>query len=455
VGINGTLYDWYKSYLSNRKQRVVINGKSSDLITLNDGIPQGSILGPLLFLVFISDLSTNLENLSCLFADDTTVIRPIDNEPAICILSANNDLSNVLHWSDIWRITFNPNKTFYTRASLKLNKPILDPLLMGGVQIREVETHCNLGLIISNKMNWKAHIEHIINKVSYKMSHLKQLQYKLPRVALERIYLTMIRPIIEYGDIVYDNLTLKQTNQLERIQRRAALICTGAYKVTEHKVLLKELGSEPLKDRRKCHRLITYYKLINGPTPPHIIPHMAKPVSTHTHYNLRNNKDLRVPQCRLEISKGSFFPKTSTEWNKLPIETRASLTVNSFKNKIRPPIVINPYYRTHKGKGGVWLARIRMGLSALNAQRFSYNLIESPYCDCGQISETPIHYLWDCHSYAQMRLEMVEEIRNETNIQATRENIMDIVVHGKVEKNYYRKIYDIITSYIAKTGRFR
>jgi hypothetical protein len=288
-------------------------------------------------LVFIADLSTILENPSSLFADDTTVIRPIDSDPILCILSANNDLSSVLTWSDVWRITFNPSKTVYLRVSLKLNKPVLDPLFMDGVQIPEVETHTNLGIILSSRMNWQAHINGILSKIAFKMSNLKRLQYKLPRAVLEHIYLTMIRPVIEYGDIVYDNLTKKQIEQLEHIQRRAGLICTGAYKHTEHKTLLKELGWEPLCDRRKAHQLLTYYKLVNGPTPAHISAIMTKPISTQTGYNLRNKHNLRAPLNRLEICKGSYFPQTIKDWNNLKIETRASLTFHSFKQKIQPP----------------------------------------------------------------------------------------------------------------------
>jgi hypothetical protein len=286
----------------------------------------------------------NLENPSSLFADDTTVIIPIDNDPVRCIVSANNDVSNILTWADIYRITFNPSKTVYLRVSLKHNKVLLNQLTMGGVPIPEVESHTNLGLIISKNMDWQDHINKIIQKVSYKMSNLKRLQYKLPRQTLEHIYLTMIRPIIEYCDIVYDNLTTKQSDQLEHIQRRAALICTGAYRHTGHKDLLKEVGWESLSSRRKAHRLITYYKLYHGPTPAHIIPLMGKSVSVHTNYNLRNKQNIRGPQNRLEKSKSSFFPQTIKDWNALPIETRSSLTINAFKKKIQPQIIKKPLH---------------------------------------------------------------------------------------------------------------
>jgi hypothetical protein len=314
-GVDNSLLRWFESYLSKRRQRVVVGGKSSQLLTLNAGVPQGSILGPLLFLIFIADLSSNLENPSSLFADDTTVIREIDSEPVLCIVSANKDLSSVLTWADIYRITFNPTKTVYLRISLKHNQIALNQITMGGVPIPEVDTHINLGLMLSNTMDWQAHINKIIQKVSYKLSNLKRLQYKLPRSTLECIYLTMIRPIIEYSDIVYDNLTINQSDQLENIQRRAAIICTGAYRHTDHRSLLHELGWERLSSRRKAHRLIAYYKLYYGPTPAHIVPLMGLPVSEHTQYNLRNKQNIRTPQTRLEKSRRSFFPQTITDWN--------------------------------------------------------------------------------------------------------------------------------------------
>jgi hypothetical protein len=253
-----------------------------------------------------------------------------------------------------------------------------------------------------------------------------------------------------------DNLTIKQSDQLENIQRRAALICTGAYMHTEHRVLLGELGWEPLSCRRKIHRLITYYKLYYGPTPAHIVPLMAQPVSAHTTYNLRNKHNIRVPQTRLEKSKGSFFPKTINDWNNLPIETRASLTINCFKGKIQPQLFKNPYTKTHYGRGGIWLTRIRMGLSGLNSQRFTYNFINSPMCTlCNKGAETPLHYFWVCVNHALARQQMAGDIMRETGVQADRNNIISIIVHGEADKIHHAKIYITVTAFMAETKRFK
>jgi len=266
----------------------------------------------------------------------------------------------------------------------------------------------------------------------------------------------MIRPIIEYGDIVYDNLTIMQADYLEKIQRRAALICTGAYRHQEHKLLLKDLGWEYLSDRRRIHRLCNFYKFTNGQAPSHITPLMPTTVSSVTNYNLRNKTDLRPPQARLTSYSSSFFPKTTREWNRLPAETKASLSFYSFKKIVQPKQFKNLYFKTHIGKHGAWLSRIRMGLSALNFQRFTYGLLEDPTCPkCNNGRESAIHYFWDCTSYVAARDIMVGRINGETEIQANRDNILSIVLQGKIDIKYHKIIYNIATEYMASTLRFK
>jgi ribonuclease P/MRP protein subunit RPP40 len=441
--------------LTRRSQRVVVCGKSSNSKHIHAGVPQGSILGPLLFLLYVSDLSSTLENKASLFADDTTIIKPISADPIACINSVNNDMSNLLRWADLWRVTFNPLKTVYIRVSNKRHKPILNPIYLNRVAVNEVDYYPNLGIMYGNKMDWKHHLEHIANKVALRMAYLKRLQYNLPRSALEKIYLTMIRPIIEYGDIIYDNLNITQCEQLERIQRRAALICTGGYRHTEHIVLLRELGWDKLLVRRKEHRLIAYYKLLNGDAPPHIIPLLPRTVASQTTYNLRNSYNLRPRHARLTPSLNSYFPKTARDWNALPESTKNADSLHKFKKLITIDHPAKHYSKLHIGKCGIWLTRIRMGLSGLNSHRFTYNMLASPVCEkCGNEVEDTIHYLWYCPVYAPMRQQMMGRLVAETDIQIDNTNIVSILINGEIEKENHIKIYNIITDYIRNTIRF-
>jgi hypothetical protein len=258
------------------------------------------------------------------------------------------------------------------RISNKLTQPPLDPIIMNDTILKEVNSQSNLGLILTSDMKWNQHIDNAIKKSAKRIYHLGRLRYKLPRSSLEKIYTTMIRPILEYGDVIYDNIPIYLSEKLENVQRRAALICTGAYRHTEHVKLLKEVGWESLSTRRQTRRLCVYYNLLNGPTPKHILPHLPPTVSSTTTYNLRNKENLRPPQTRLQSSYNSYFPKTTREWNNLYPQIRASVSKHSFKRAITKTIIKNPYTLTHIGKSGAWLARLRMGLSGLNAHRFSY-----------------------------------------------------------------------------------
>jgi hypothetical protein len=244
---------------------------------------------------------------------------------------------------------------------------------------------------------------------------------------------------------------------LENVQRRAALICTGAYRHTEHITLLNELGWESLTTRRYYKRLTTYYTLLNGPTPAHILPHIPPTVQSSTQYNLRNRSNLRPPHTRLQSSFNSFFPKTARDWNNLPIPIRASLTLPSFKRAMKPKSTINPYTLVHFGRCGAWIARIRMGLSALNAQRFSYNLTDSDKCaTCPNSAETPLHYLWECHAHETARTRMMDRVLSETSIeQINKDNILSLLIFGETVNKNHSTLFDIVSEYTKTTARFR
>jgi hypothetical protein len=327
---------------------------------------------------------------------------------------------------------------------------------MDNKQLMEVQTYTNLGLTLTSNMQWNTHIDKAITKESKRLYYLRRLQYILPRSALESIYLTMIRQILEYGDVIYDNCPLYMSLKLEYVQRRAALICTGAYRHTEHSVLLLELGWELLSTRRYYRRLQIYYTLVHGPTPNHIKPHMPSTVSTTSSYNLRNKNDNRTPLTRLTSTHNSFFPRTTRDWNKLPVHTRASLTKQSFKRAIKPKLVKNVYASTHYGKCGAWISRIRMGLRRLNAHRFKYNFIDSPTCPkCKLGDETTLHFLWDCPAYMSDRKHMIDEINALTGTdRANRASIISIIIDGKIEKDLHETLFQITSDFLAATGRF-
>ena len=163
VGISGSLLQWFTDYLANRKQRVVIPGVSSSWSSVEAGVPQGSILGPLLFLLYINDIVENINSSIRLFADDTTLYIIVDN-PVEAAYQLNSDLSKIHQWANQWLVTFNPSKSESVIFSRKRNRPNHPQVLMDQQPIHEVNLHKHLGIIFSSDCTWHDHLEYIKSK---------------------------------------------------------------------------------------------------------------------------------------------------------------------------------------------------------------------------------------------------------------------------------------------------
>ena len=198
-GIGGSLLEWLTDYLLHRKIRVVIKGQEAPWAETNAGVPQGSILGPLLFLVFINDVVTGIDSDINLFADDTSIMKIIE-QYAATYNTINNDLGKLSTWADQWLVTYNATKTVSMVISNKRNqlpKPVLE---LKGVPINEVTSHCHLGVDIENTFTWLTHILRISGKSAKCVGIMRKICREVPRSCLENLYITMVRPILEYGD---------------------------------------------------------------------------------------------------------------------------------------------------------------------------------------------------------------------------------------------------------------
>ena len=218
-GITGTLNEWFSSYLHNRKQQVVINGCVSDQGAIKAGVPQGSVLGPLLFLVFINDMTANLETNISLFADDSLLFSICNsdqsNEDAL-----NRDLSRIEKWSKDWLVSFNAEKTVEMSLSLRGLAVPLSPLTFMNRSITSVSSHKHLGLTIGANLTWGEHINGICAKADRRLSILNSVKFQFSRKTLEILYKSFVRPLLEYSNVVFDNLTEGENDKLESIQKK-------------------------------------------------------------------------------------------------------------------------------------------------------------------------------------------------------------------------------------------
>ena len=190
-------------FLSFRKQRVVLNGQVSQWTSIEVGVPQGSILGPLLFLIYINDLS---DDLSKLFADDTSlfsIVRNINTSAA----HLNNDLRKISNWAFQWKMSFNPDpskqaqEVIFSRKHQKISHP---SIYFSNNPIESVSSQKHLGMILDNKLNFQERIKNIVTKVNKTIELLQKLQNILPRGSLLTIFQSFVSTHLDFGDVIYD-----------------------------------------------------------------------------------------------------------------------------------------------------------------------------------------------------------------------------------------------------------
>ena len=233
-GISGPLLNWLEDYISDRKQAVFINNERSNLGSVKSGVPQGSVLGPLLFLLYINDITDNVTNLARLFADDTSLAYSGDNFQ-IMETDINRDLRILNEWAETWLVDFNPKKTKALVIS-NTEVPNID-IEFNNEKVEIVKDHKHLGVTLSFNGSWTSHIDNIAQSTLKQINVLRKLKFTLSKRTLSHIYLTFIRPVMEYACEVWDGCLEKDAEKLEKIQLEAARIVTGLPKFAPNEAL--------------------------------------------------------------------------------------------------------------------------------------------------------------------------------------------------------------------------
>lgn len=294
------------------------------------------------------------------FRSRTLFIRVDDPRAATDIL--NTDLQEVESWSQQWLISFNPAKSTSMIISKKRNSLQYPDLVFINDTLSNDTEHKHLGLTIRSDLGWSSHIKELTRKGMKMVNILKFLQYRLNRKALEILYLSFIRPLLEYGSVVWDNCTLKESQQLENIQLAAARIITGATSGTEHKLLYEESGLEKLSVRREKSKLILFFRMMSGEAPQYLSSLIPDPVNERNRYNVRSGTNFSLFRSRTNLFSSSFFPSVTRLWNSLPLHTRNAEDLDAFKKKLNQGTksVNKLFYRGERGLA-VAHARLRMG----------------------------------------------------------------------------------------------
>ena len=415
-GISGNVLNWFKNYLSDRKQRVLTKGFHSTFKHVKAGVPQGSVLGPFLFLIYINDIADCITSNFKLFADDTSIFEVVEINSGEIAQKLTYDLSNLNIWANRWDIKFNPQKTESMLFSRKREQTNPD-ILFAGDTVSSVKIHKHLGLTFSSDGKWSHHIINIYNKAYKRINILRMLKYKVDRKSLTTIYTSFIRPILEYGDVIWDNCTNQEKDLLESVQLEALRIITGLRRGTSHYKLYAETGIETLSSRRSQHKLILMYKILRNET-PNYLSNIIEPfiyINENVRYPLRNTRLFNIPVCRTESYRNSYFPSTLREFNMLQLDLVNSNSLQQFKKRIKPNVnnqtgANNSFKYIGPRKYNTLLCQLRNNASNLNSDLFNDHLLDSSVCRCRYENENAQHYLFECPLYTVSRNRLIENI---------------------------------------------
>ena len=333
-GLNEHILKWVFSYLYQREQFVVLNGKKSATKPVLSGVPQGSVLGPLLFLVYINDcVCEPLDNDShtTLYADDMLLYRVINSPVDYTILQ--KDVDTLSSWVHKNNLTLNALKCkFMVMSRLRTKSVPVPSLTLNEQPLERVSSYKYLGVNITENLLWSAHIEEISSKARQIIGLMYRQFYtwSSPQ-ALLQLYMSLVRPHLEYAAQVWNPHLIKDINRLEQVQKFALKICYKEWSSTYPELL--EVSALPeLSVRRKCLNLCYFYKLVNNSFE---FPNCPLSVRTLNYPNRNGRTSLYVqPYANSNAFLNSFFPSTISLWNSLPFAAVSAISLFSFKSQL-------------------------------------------------------------------------------------------------------------------------
>ena len=338
------------------------------------------------------------------------------DSPQTGAVQLQRDIDKISLWAEKWLVKFNPNKSESMVISRKRNKPIHPSLYMFDIAIPIVESHKHLGIFFSDGGNWHSYINYIIGKAWSRVNIMKRLRYQLDRRSLEVTYLSFIRPILEYADVVWSNCTQYDKDELDKIQTECARIVTGCTRLVSLRLLKIESGWEDLSSRREKHKLLLFFKMKNGLAPDYLSDLVPQTVGQASSRLLRNSSHISSIRTNTSLYMNSFLPSTISAWNNLPGEVKLIDSVSGFKTYLKSDVPkTNDLFYYGKRRLQVLHTRLRNECSSLNHHLFVRNIVPSPLCSCG-IQETSYHFLLICPLYTDQRRIMLSSVEELTEV---------------------------------------
>ena len=335
-GIDGLLHAWLSSFLQDRTQSVAVCGQESSPLPVRAGVPQGSVLGPTLFLIFLRDMGDGVVSHLDFYADDCTLHRVIEDrrDRSTAANAINADLLTIQRWADTWRAKFNDNKTLaLTLSRARDAHDSHPPLLLGSHALDEMAQLSIVGLTINRRLSWGEHIRKLAMRAAQQLGALRRARRCLPQSALLAAYKGTVRARIEYLSPVWCGGPRTNLDLLNGLQLRALSILGFS---ASGEAVLRDLRLQPLSERWAVSSLALLHRMVSGVAPP---PTAAmRPDGAVRHRSTRAGKaahphELCVPKSRTSHHQASFLPRTARQWNALP-HSVFSADLDTFKTSV-------------------------------------------------------------------------------------------------------------------------
>lgn len=313
LNINENVQNWIRNYLNGRTQSVVLNNVASSPITVSSGVPQGSVLGPLLFLIYINDIVELITSPIKLFADDCVIYREITTEDDIDTLQT--DLDKVAIWCKKWNMNLNIKKCSSVSFSKKLSK-FQQRYNINGTLIDVQSEYKYLGVYFTESLTWHKQIDTVIAKASRMLHFIRRNFKQATREVKETLYFLHVRTILDYACVIWDPYQDYLINRLEKLQNQAArFVCNNYSPYSSISEMKATLGWDLLHMRRQKLRLKLLHRIYNNQTGINRYNYLLEP--DYISSRCDNNKKISAYNCRTNTFYYSFFPKTIRQWNSL------------------------------------------------------------------------------------------------------------------------------------------
>ena len=314
-----------------REQCVSINGQSSSWQPVVSGVPQGSVLGPVMFILYVNDIPEHVRSLVKIFADDTKLYSATSNT-----LQLQNDLNSLAKWAEDWELTFNVDKCKVIHYGA--TNPNVE-YTMGGKKLKTVEEECDLGVTFQRDLKFSSHISSKINKATSMLALIKRTFKHLDKYCFTKLYTSLVRPHLEFGNVIWYPYLRKDIERIENVQARATRL-VSSLRFLPYKQRLEELSLPSLTFRRLRGDLIQTFKIIKGIDDCSVDKFFK--MSSQAIVTRGHSMKIEKPRCTTSFALRQFSNRVINDWNSLPQHVVDVSDTNKFK------ILIDRHYKDSK-----------------------------------------------------------------------------------------------------------